>query len=535
MTLQVVYSVSAGVTQDLSSRVFMASERLGLPPVSLTQHAEEGSVAHSTLTVDDPSGTLTLLGHRRVYLVETAAPTGQQVIGNWWIDKKSISRGDWQVGPLARTYSVEMSDANVLLGRRIVVGSDGNRPAETDIARLTWLLATTEANQFNGPTTYINTAGPVAMDAVDYRGQNVIDILSDLSQASQKNWWVVYFEASGNYGLWYDFDYSTAYTSTLSLSNDEADVDDATTFAYFPTATLTQDATRVYSAAYLPFDAADTEAASWVYEQDYTTGNAFTFRDAAYPSVNVKSVTKARLRAQRYLAATDSEEDVVSLSFVVPAASVNALMHGHRVSVKGTHWPTYSTATWMRALNRTVTQLSPAHYRIDAELSPLPPTIEPFAVLYLPQSQPNNSDGHQVPIEMESTGDDPDAGWAPAATIGPIVSNYNGTFNPLSGWTINGTGTIDLEFNSDMKGVPVGTEVGTVRVKNNGATVATIVATWSIGGVWYGQWTLNVVAGDVLTMTLEWAPNAGNRILGLPAGTGQGTYLKITGGALVVP
>ena len=73
MTLQVVYSVSAGVTSDLSSRVFMASERLGLPPFSITQNAEEGSVAHSTLVVDDPSGDLVLKGHRRVYFVETSA------------------------------------------------------------------------------------------------------------------------------------------------------------------------------------------------------------------------------------------------------------------------------------------------------------------------------------------------------------------------------------------------------------------------------------------------------------------------------
>lgn len=243
MTLQVIYSVSAGVTQDLSSRVFMASERLGLPPFSITQNAEEGSVGMSQLIVDDPSGNLTMRGHRRVYYVETAAPSGEQVIGNGYVGTKEISRGDWNVGPLARTFNVNLADANTLISRRLVVGSDGNRPAETDVKRVQWLLTTTEANEFNGSSTYINTTGGVAMDAVDYRGQSVEAILSDCSQASGKNWWVIYEESLGEFSLWYDFDSSTAYSSAIRLSNDEEDIDDSTTFAFFPTSTLTQDPT----------------------------------------------------------------------------------------------------------------------------------------------------------------------------------------------------------------------------------------------------------------------------------------------------
>lgn len=376
MTLQIINSTTAGATQDLSSRVFMASDRLNLPPFSITQNAEEGSVAHSTLVVDDPSGNLTLKGHRRVYFVETSAPAGQQVIGNTYIGTKTIDRGDWNVGPLARSFSVQLADANTLIGRRLMVGADANRPAETDVQRVQWLLTTTEANEFNASNTYINTANPVSMDAADYRQQNVNAILNDCSQASHKNYWVIYVESLGEFSLWYDWDYSATYSSTIRLSNDEADIDDSTTFAYFHTSTLTQDPSRVYSGTLVPFQPANTETTSWVYETQVSTGAEFVYRDVSYPSVNVHTEAKARARAQRYNANSDEEDDVVHVSFVVPAAKVNAYMHGHRIETKGTHWGftggnDYTTFTWMRGLNRTVTQLSSTHYRIDADLSPI--------------------------------------------------------------------------------------------------------------------------------------------------------------------
>ncbi|MDP3972226.1 MAG: hypothetical protein Q8P61_04850, partial [Candidatus Nanopelagicales bacterium] len=433
MTLQVINSTTAGATQDLSARVFMASERLGLPPFSIMQRAEEGSVAHSTLVVDDPSGNLTLKGHRRIYFVETSAPAGEQVIGNTYIGTKTIDRGDWVVGPLARTYSVQLADTNTLIGRRLMVGEDANRPAETDVQRVQWLQTTTEANEFNASSTYINTDGAVDMDAVDYRQQSVEAILNDCSQASHKNYWVIYEEALGEFSLWYDWDHSPTYDSTILLSNDEADIDDSTTFAYFPTSNLTQDPSRVYSGTLVPFQPANTETTSWVYETQLSTGNEFVFRDVSYPSINVKTEAKARARAILYNTDSASEEDVFHVSFVVPSAKVNALMHGHRVQIKGTHWGfsggnSYTTYTWTRCLTRTVTQLAPTHYRIDAELTPVP-VETPTAVLW--RAQTDNRGGGSIggifPIGWRCSGDldespsDPGcSGHTAEPTVGPL-------------------------------------------------------------------------------------------------------------------
>lgn len=533
MTLQVTYSVSAGVTSDISSRVFMASERLGLPGVSLTQNAEEGSVGISTLVVDDSDSTLTLKGHRRIYFTETSAPTGQQVIANTYVGKKEISRGDWRVGPLARTFSVELADANTLISRRLVVGSDGNRPAETDVQRIQWLYGTTEANEFNGSSTYINTSGPVAMDAVDYRGQSVTQIIDDCAQASGKNWWIIYEESLGEFSLWYDFATSTAYSSTIRLSNDEADVDDSTTFAYFPDAKLSQDPSRVYSGTLVDFSPAAGEAASWVYEQQISTGNEFVFRDVAYPSHNVKTEAKARARAVRYNADSDEEDEVIKLSFVVPAGNVNSLMHGHRIEVKGTQWGLtgghdYTSFTWMRALNRTVTQLAPTHYRIDVELTPVPTfTVAGQGILY-------GLHGGGPPggaALWADDGDDPAAGQWPSPKTGPM-DYYQPQPNRV-GFTMTAAGTVSATFSGSLICLaPGGNDITwAITVLHADASFDTYAldgvfgATSGVAPSWeISASDIPVVSGDIVYGKVLSAA-----AFNMPAGIGANHFFRVTG------
>lgn len=550
MTLQIINSTTAGATQDLSTRVFMASERLGLPPFSITQNAEEGSVAHSTLPVDDPSGNLTLKGHRRVYFVETSAPAGQQVIGNTYVGIKTIDRGDWNVGPLARTFSVQLADANTLISRRIMVGSDANRPAETDVQRVQWLLTTTEANEFNGSSLYVNTVGAVNMDAVDYRRQSVEAILSDCARASGKNYWVVYFEALGQFGLWYDWDYSEVYDSTIKLSNDEADIDDSTTFAYFHTSNLTQDPGRVYSGTVIDFQPAASETTSWVYETDIDTGNEFVFRDVAYTEANVKTETKARARARRYNAGSDSEEDVMHVSFVVPAAKVNAFMHGMRIQVKGTHWgftggSSYTSFTWTRGLHRTVTQLAPTHYRIDADLSPVP-TVTPSA--YLWDATTDDDFGAYFaagiyPIVWSCSGDlDPGLEachgvYAVSPTTGPLQTTRGtisgGGFGNYLGFTFSGSGTINFTFLYTAYGtgtIPPG-RTFTVQILIDGVVVASkATVTTGISGISDTVTGTNIVvgAGSVLTGRMVYTDPGG---LGIYLDSDLQSF-QITGGSL---
>ena len=364
MALQVIYSNATGTTLDISTRVSGASERLSLPGVSVKENAEEGSVPTSELIVDDPDGDLTIVGLRRIYMVETSAPAGNQNIGNWFTADRTVSRGAWHVGPLARTWSVNMVDENSLLERRLFVGTDSNRPAETDIVRVAWLLTTTELNTVDDDL-YVATSDGVAMDAVDYSGQRAVEVLRDCAEASGRNYFVWYRESAAAYSLWYNFNSAALYVSDLRLSN-AGDEDNDTTFAVTE-ATLTRDPSRVYSGVLMEFDS----SASPVYVQNTATGNTFTFRDTGSSSMNVKTLAKATARATRYLGDIDEELDVVRASAVLPAAKVTGIKKGMLVECQFTHFPWYSGYTWYRVLTLGIEQVTPTDYKLALELDPV--------------------------------------------------------------------------------------------------------------------------------------------------------------------
>jgi hypothetical protein len=515
---------------DDESGVVDISLRCRLYRTQVKSSAEEGEASISTLIIDDPDGDLIIDPFRQIYIVETAAPSGEQVVYRGYVSDREIRRGPYRIGA-GREWVVQLSDPNWLIGLRIVVGSDANRPAETDLQRVQWLLTTTEANTFNGDDTYVNTtATTFDMDAADYRGQNVSSILDDCAQASGKNWWVVYFEAIGQYGLWYDFPSSVSYVSPLTLANTLADVDNTTTFAISEENTvLERSPSRLVSGVYLPYDG------GYVYVQNPVVGSNTIFRDASAPSVNVKTSTKATARANRYLADNDSETDVIRTEVLLPEAQVNDIMQGQRLLISATHLPGYETPTWMRALNRTVTETSEEFLTVGLELSPIVVPTEPFSVLYRPYSATVDGSSGEVPIYWQGSGDFiPSGGWTPNPTIGPLV--VDGTNPNVTGWEITGTGTIDLSMFFRTHFVAVGNETLRYRSKLNGVTFLTSDFGTAPGGfgTYVAAWNivaLAVAPGDVLSFTFQAIEPTSMRLVGVGHAAGNPDS-TITGGAL---
>ena len=345
------------------------SERIRANTISVRTNAEEGSVAISSVVVDDPVGNINIPGlYYGLNGYETEAPAGLQSFYHSIITDRTVSRGDSSKSyrtAAAREWTLQTADQNTLLSRRVLLGADANRPAETDVQRVLYLMTTPEMLAVDA-TDYINTAGPVAMDACDYRGQMALAALDDCAQASGKNYWVMLREDIGYaaYGLWYDFPESTAYASAITISNVAADVSASCFAAAFDT-TLTRDPSRVYSGVYMPYDGGS------VYVNSASTQSNFQGRDTTAPSVNVKTAAKANARAIRYLADIATEEDRIATSIIVPNAQVNALKEGHLVYARFSHLPGYETSTGCRVLNRTVVQVSEEFYRIEVELSPV--------------------------------------------------------------------------------------------------------------------------------------------------------------------
>ena len=330
--------------------------------LDVAMNAEEGSVAQSTVTADDVLGDLTIGGHRGFVITESSATGSNTRIYTGYTAERRYRRGESTRTGVSREIEIDLVDINSVLSRRVMVGNDANRPAETDVARVQWLVSTNEASIIDD-TEFLSTANPVAMDAVDYRGQRLSDVIDDCAQQSGKNYFVWFNERVSNFSLYYDFASSAVYSSPLRLTNVLSEVDDTWTFAISQDTQLSRSPDRVFSGAYLDYDGGT------VYEHKTATTNAFARRDAVMPAENVKSQAKATARAQRYLNDMDTEEDVITTSVILPAAKVNFLMQGMRVQFKASHLPGYDTEyTYLRALNRSVRQLSEEYYEVKLEL-----------------------------------------------------------------------------------------------------------------------------------------------------------------------
>lgn len=369
MPMRVLYEAGVSATsEDITNRVRLYT-------LDLSQKAEEGSVAVSEMRIDDPSGDYEVIGWRRIRVYEDSATSSNTLTYNGWVADRRVSRQEFVTGA-GRKWVTSLADMNSIISMRVLTQSGADRPAETDVQRIQWLMGITEMNRVV-ETEFINTSNARNMDAVDYRGQTLIDVISDCAQTSGKNYFVYTKDngvgASLTLGLWYDHFSSTAYTSSIRLSNVSTDVDNSLTFAISKDTELVRDPSRVYSGAYVNYDGGA------VYEESTPISNQFTRRDAVYNADNVKNGTTATARALRYLGDTGTEEDRITTSYYVPAAKVNFLREGMRCQIKATHLPGYESFVWARVLSRSVAEVaeetSPStaiKYLVSLELSASP-------------------------------------------------------------------------------------------------------------------------------------------------------------------
>lgn len=358
MPAQYIYTHSTGSNVDLSARVRAYTTEASM-------NAEEGSVALSTFEVDDEEAGLDIKGHRTFQWIESSEGSNTNVIWYGYTADRDIDRGPFRV-QRSRRWHVNAADVNSYLTRPIMRGADANRPAETDVARVQWLMSTSEMSGVPD-TTYVAATSPVSMDANDYRDQTILSILDDCAQQSGKNYFVFYngFTTPPKLGLFYDFAASSNYSSSVRLTNVLADVDSTTTYAVFnDDLKLNRDPSRVYSDVLLPFVGGE------VYIRRASIGNEFAFRATTAPSVNVHTTATATARANRYLDDIATEEDRVICSYLVPLARVNQLVQGQRFQGKFSHLPGLSDWTWLRALKRTVKAESEEFYRVTLEATP---------------------------------------------------------------------------------------------------------------------------------------------------------------------
>jgi hypothetical protein len=334
---------------------------------SLTEAAQNGTYAMSKIVVDDPAGDLDIVGHHSFRAIETAC-SWETLFRGYFADR-TISRAASMLTGAARRWDATVYDLNGALQFEIIRGSGAQRPAETDTARLAWLLGSAYLGPISSDSGCVFGAG-VDLDKQDYRGMTAADVLSDCAQVSGNNYFVAWSDSVGSPVLHY-YDPARAFNdSTLSISNVASDVDESTVFAPDQTASLNRDPSLVYSGLYLQYG--DRTSAA-VYETSSTVLSAIGHkREYTQQDPSLSTSAKASAKAQKWLHEAEVETDLITVTlYKVPPSKVNLIRAGQRMQVRFTHLPGYESFTWVRVQRRTVEQdgETQQYYRLTLQLS----------------------------------------------------------------------------------------------------------------------------------------------------------------------
>lgn len=316
--------------------------------------AEEGAVGSWTVTLDDPDGTLEVLGHRTWFVEDDESEDPDDIIFAGFTGSQSYGRMDGgetrRIGPEARVITLELYDANTWLSRILMRGADCKRPIETDAERMDWLLSTAEAGLLGDVSTYVDATSPRNMDKADLRGTYFGQVVTDCASASGKNFYVWYRKVSGvrTLTIWYGRDTLPDYTSPLYLTNDGptlrgSEVDPESLADVLPLsfdAKMVRSPERQYCGNYLTYG--DKGAATYRHNADthaliasYGSGH----RDMTSNLPLVKTKPKAQARADRQLLDVQDQDIRITTRIEdIASTRVTLAKAGMRLQIQGTHW-----------------------------------------------------------------------------------------------------------------------------------------------------------------------------------------------------
>ncbi len=311
--------------------------------------ANRGEVGIGGYIMDDSAGTLDVPALKTCRVTESSASPTRMFSG--FTADRSISRGVYRTST-GRQWNVMVTDLNALLDDALLNRGAGNanRPAETDFARITWLLSTAALFDPGVAAGQMPNTNVVNMTATDHRASHPRDVLEECAQKSGKNFFLYNWGAGTGELLYYDLATATAAgtTSSLRISNVLADVDNVTTFAPVSEVVFRKAPIDIYSDVRMVWELGAQTLTN------LTTETTFRRRGANVVDTNLKTSTAAAEKAQKYLdqAATETTS-IDGLELLVKAQYVNDIRAGQRLQIKFPHLG-YSAFTYVRCLRREV-------------------------------------------------------------------------------------------------------------------------------------------------------------------------------------
>src|SRR5436190_18406255 len=351
-------SVLAGV-----SAVRLRAEGYPGPQVA---SAADGSMSQGAIVFDDPTGTLDVHGWQ-IVTVDEPACTSAPTLFYGPVGDHIERRGPYRLAG-GREIDTTINDSNIFLNCRIITGTDANRPAETDTARLAWLLASASLSGLVYDGGLVNGAGR-DFDATNYRGQYPLDVLSDLIAPRGQIFFTYWSQTRHRVELFYDSPTATAFTSTLSLTNVLSEVD-STHLVVNEDWEQSYDASDVYDHIRYVY------AGGAYYAANATTTAAFFNNVIASRSLTVENdrvglESTAATFSARILARDGAENPTMSGTLKIPAAQVGLIQAGMRINVHLTHLTGFQTAAYSRVKSLTIAQSegNAAYYDMGLVLS----------------------------------------------------------------------------------------------------------------------------------------------------------------------
>src|SRR6185312_1336168 len=174
-----------------------------------------------------------ILGQQRFEIDDDACSAPKVYAG--FIGIRTYSRGDGEHASLvtgaSRQVAVELHDYNAYASFRVIpqTNTEALRPRETVSARFAWITGTGYLAAVSD-TGYV-VANTTIMDKADYRGQRPVNVLNDCEMAAGFGWncFIFWDDAAGGTAWFFDnANTSTAFSSTLRISNVLADLDTLT-------------------------------------------------------------------------------------------------------------------------------------------------------------------------------------------------------------------------------------------------------------------------------------------------------------------
>lgn len=303
--------------------------------LNIGHRAEMGEETTGGIPLEDPDGTLAIVGHRPVTVEEDECAQPRLFTG--WTATRNMGRkyDDALIVSDARIVDTTVVDINEAFSFRMITGSDGNRPQETWQARCTWILGSDYLDGLVDTSEDFIVTNTTLMDPADYRTGYPVAVMNDLSDRSGNAYTFFLFYRPSNGLITLFFDNPSSYISacTLSISNVLADVDYAAVFPPDNVAVLAREPDLTYSGVTVEYN----DGTLKLYRRRPSTETTYIRRETTIQRPYTKGVATATAQAEAWLDKHAVETDRITCSIQVPAASVGLIQAGQSIDVKFSH------------------------------------------------------------------------------------------------------------------------------------------------------------------------------------------------------